>query len=503
MHFKIAFKKFEIACSFWKNFSMGGKKKKFIEKGEGVKFYLVHRSQKDPLYLDENLGERVLMPADDNPDTKLLKSINGLNLGKSSQVDRSEQRFKRIEEQHKYGIYYDDGYDYLQHLRDADQQDRVELEPEMLKVGSVLIKNNEEESEKPILQLPSSVFASKFEEDVGYFNQAAPDHDPKIDWDPDIVKILDEDPDVEYTDDFDDEFFVKANQEEQDVGEENQEEDDEEDDKDEENYDSDDLNEESETESVENFETKSRFSNYSMTSSVIRRNEALTQLDEHFEKFFAQYDEDQIGALDTEEIDGYRTNDDVIEMALQEFNRYVEKNKYQTEKVSRKSKLAVLAEEESNDESDHEQSQDENNNDYDIVHYCHKKDKQDRFDCESIISTYSNLYNHPSVISEKREKIALSKKNGLPLGVFVEKSKTQKELDRIDHKITRILPEVPKRTKDESKEEKKARKQAVKEHRRERRVEKKINKLAFKEEKKTQVSQIKTTMDNSNIIKLP
>ena len=54
-----------------------------------------------------------------------------------------------------------------------------------------------------------------------------------------------------------------------------------------------------------------------MTSSVIRRNAALSQLDEQFEKFFAQYDEDQIGALDTEEIDGYRMNDQVLENALE------------------------------------------------------------------------------------------------------------------------------------------------------------------------------------------
>ncbi|RNA16204.1 LTV1 -like protein [Brachionus plicatilis] len=473
---------------------MGGKKKQFIKKGEGVKFHLVHRSQKDPLYLDETLGERVLMPADEDVDEKLIESVNGLNLANGSQTDRTEQRFKRIEEQHKFGVYYDDDYDYLQHLRDADQEDRVNLEPEMIKVGSVLIKN-EEEAEKPKLQLPSSVFASKVEEDIGYFNQAAPDHDPKIDWDPDIVKILDEDADVEYTDDLDDDFFLKANTELEAQG---QDEDDDEDD--EEDYDSDDLVEE-ESESVQDFESKSRFSNYSMTSSVIRRNQALSHLDEHFEKFFAQYDEDQIGALDTEDIDGYRINDDVIEMALQEFSKYVEKNKYQTEKVSRKSELGAVAEENSDGESVDEQ--DENNNDFDMVHFCHKKDKQDRFDCESIISTYSNLYNHPSMISERREKIALSKKTGLPLGVLGEKAKTQKELDKIDHRITRILPEVPKRHRDESKEEKKARKQAIKEHRRERRIEKKVNKLAFKEEKKTQACQIKTTMDNSNIVKIP
>ena len=97
----------------------------------------------------------------------------------------------------------------------------------------------------------------------------------------------------------------------------------------------------------------------------------------------------------------------------------------------------------------------------------------------------------------------MSKKSGLPLGVFSEKQKSLKEMDRIDHKITRILPEVPKRTKEETKEEKKARKQAVKEHRRERRVEKKINKLAFKDEKKCQANQIKSAMDNSNIVHLP
>ena len=34
----------------------------------------------------------------------------------------------------------------------------------------------------------------------------------------------------------------------------------------------------------EDEETKSRFTNYSMTSSVIRRNEGLTLLDDRFEK---------------------------------------------------------------------------------------------------------------------------------------------------------------------------------------------------------------------------
>ena len=485
---------------------MGGKKKQFIKKGEGVKFFLAHRSQKDPLYLDETLGERVLVPVDPEAvDNDLVNSLNGLSLKKTFKKDRDEQKFKRIEEQHKFGIYYDDDYDYLQHLRDADQEETAQLErePDVVKIGSVLIKTDEfnEDEDKPKLQLPSSVFASKVEEEIGYFNQAAPDHNPKIDWDPDIVKILDED-DVEYEDDLEDDFFIKANEEGEEDEEDDEEEDDDEDE--EEDYDSDDLHdEESESESVEEFETKSRFSNYSMTSSVIRRNEALTQLDAQFEKFFSQYDEDQIGALDTEEIDGFRMNDQVLESALEEFNKYVQKNKYQPEKKSARPNLGVLVEENSGAESNEEEEETDDNNNYEIVHFCKKKEKEERFDCESIISTYSNLYNHPAIISERSEKIQLSKKSGLPLGVFSEKQKSLKEMDRIDHKITRILPEVPKRTKEETKEEKKARKQAVKEHRRERRVEKKINKLAFKDEKKCQANQIKSAMDNSNIVHLP
>ncbi|CAF0947733.1 unnamed protein product [Brachionus calyciflorus] len=487
---------------------MGGKSKPFIKKGEGVKFHLVHRSQKDPLYLDENLGEHVLVPADpDYVNNDLANTLNGMSLKKNNKKTPDDARFSRIEEQHKFGVYYDDDYDYLQHLREVDQIDRAEMEQEKketIKIGSVLIKTNEYNDdpvpEKPKIQLPSSVFGSKVEEEIGYFNQAAPDHDPKIDWDPEIVKILDED-DVEYSDDIDDDFFLKANAD--DDNEEEDDDDEEEEDEDVE-YDSDDLYEESE--SVKDFETKSRFSNYSMTSSVIRRNAGLSQLDEQFEKFFAQYDEDQIGALDTEDIDGFRMNDQVLESALEDFKKYIEKNKYQPEKSSIKPNLGVLMEENSDaetvEESGEEDSQDENNN-YDTVHYYKKKEKEERFDCESIISTYSTLYNHPSVISEKSDKIQLSKKSGLPLGVFTEKAKTQKEMDRIDHRITRILPEIQPRSKDETKEEKKARKQAVKEHRRERRVEKKINKLAFKDEQKSQASQIKAAMDNSNIVKLP
>jgi protein LTV1 len=69
---------------------------------------------------------------------------------------------KRKEEQKKYGIYFDDDYDYLQHLRDVNYA-AVDWEP-----------SRQSSSEPAKLKLPSSVFASKVEDDVGLLNKAAP-----------------------------------------------------------------------------------------------------------------------------------------------------------------------------------------------------------------------------------------------------------------------------------------------------------------------------------------
>ncbi len=133
-----------------------------------------------------------------------------------------------------------------------------------------------------------------------------------------------------------------------------------------------------------------------------------------------------------------------------------------------------------------------------MVKFKSKKSKEDRLDCESIISTYSNLYNRPTVIREK--VIELSKKSGMPLGVLENKPKSENQLNKIEHKIIRILPEFPERKRDETKEEKKARKNAIKEYKRERRVEKKINKLAFKSETAAQNKIIKN--ETTNYVKL-
>jgi protein LTV1 len=101
--------------------------------------------------------------------------------------------------------------------------------------------------------------------------------------------------------------------------------------------------------------------------------------------------------------------------------------------------------------------------------------QRETWDVQSVISTYSNLENHPSLISDKgpSKRIRIDPKTGMP--VLVEVARKQKkqqaaeeseeEESEEDEEEEGELPEnkgAP-RVKQETKEEKKARKQAVKE----------------------------------------
>lgn len=101
----------------------------------------MHRSQQDPLIADENAPQHVLLP-----------------------IDSKQNHESRIEEQHKYGIYYNDETNYLEHLK--DRQDNQLEWPEH--VDQTL-------KEKRVrIQLPSTVFASKKEDSEGMLSRAAP-----------------------------------------------------------------------------------------------------------------------------------------------------------------------------------------------------------------------------------------------------------------------------------------------------------------------------------------
>jgi len=96
----------------------------------------------------------------------------------------------RKQEQLKYGVYYDDEYDYLQHLRPSGGPDAAVAYADEKELAR-LRKNPDRETltKRPQgLDLPPELFASAREEDVGLLNRAAPVTGLRLDMDPDIVR---------------------------------------------------------------------------------------------------------------------------------------------------------------------------------------------------------------------------------------------------------------------------------------------------------------------------
>lgn len=443
----------------------GKKKKPFIDKKNAVTFHLVHRSQKDPLQASEDASKHVLLQA-----------------GSKKALE------KQKEEERKFGVFYDDEYDYMQHLRETNEA--YELEP--VDDGRISAKK---EQQAVKIQLPSTAFASDIETQVGLLNKAAPSRGPKLDWDPDIVAALDED--FAFDDpnnQLEDNFMELANAEGE-FGEEEGEFD-----SDECDMDSNDAN--MSDDEMRGFpgdqmfmeeETKSRFTSYSMSSSVIRRNEGLTLLDDRFEKFYEQFDNTEIGPLDHEDIEGAVDQKSyMLNTILEEF-----------EKEQDIKKLKDVVDENTGEEMD--ANSDESEEEKDMVN-VEIEEPGEKWDCESILSTYSNIYNHPKLIEEpsksREKKIELTSRLGIPNESLKKPGLSRKQIEQAERDARVADRASTYRPKDESAQEKKERKQAIKEERKERRQEKKANKKAFTEEKIRLEKEMKNLKNNLQGVKI-
>lgn len=467
---------------------------------------MVNRSQQDPLFVDENAPQHVLVPVS-APGRETDSRFFGVASRASSSADKSDTE-KRRKEQAKFGIYFDDDYDYLQHLREPGRNE-VYWEPvQPAKTAG---------AEKVSIQLPSSVFASEVEEEEGLMNKKAQQRPgPRPDWDPDVVAALDEDfnhddPENQLEDDFmelamgggdgdDEENVFKEEDEDGEYSD----------------VDSNDaaISDDEELDGLgplrfDREETKSRFTEYSMSSSVIRRNEQLSLLDDRFEKFYEQYDDPELGALDCEDIEGHvDINDDVLLQYAEQYRKERdEKYDIAYDKQWDKERILKLQEVSSDEEE--------------MVELEVEEVSQKKWDCESILSTYSNIYNHPKLIEEPKKrrsaKISINPKTGLPMNVLGADSGklTIKSLAKLEQEESSHPPGGPKslcdgsvistlsvlsiRPKDETPEEKRERKKLLKEYRSERRIERKANTMAFKEEKKQQERSQLNTRANAGI----
>ncbi|KAF7302981.1 hypothetical protein MKEN_01261000 [Mycena kentingensis (nom. inval.)] len=488
-------------------------------------FQLVHRSQRDPLIHDPDASQHVLKPI----------SRQGKSRADLEDVVPAADRTKNLGEASLYGIYYDDSeYDYMQHLRTVGvQEDGVE---------SVLIEapvsKNAKGKAKAIL--PDGVLASKSELPRNYESQQAipaslagfqPDMDPHL---RQVLEALEDDAFVD--DGLEDDFFGEL------VGDGERESDEEVDFE----FSEQGVEQKEEEELDENAGWEERFSQfkrtqaraksddgygeseggdtigrlpemsviggkrrrkgtsdasgYSMSSSSMYRNEALQTLDERFDQMILkQYNSDdedtEPSADEPEEEDDEApqliTSRDDFDSMMDEFLNDYEilgrKMKPKLEGDSGADKLDTLRRAMGQDERVRIEGEDEGVGD--MLMPLDIDDRKDRWDCETILTTYSNLENHPRMIrardGERKKpqsvpKIHLDPRTGMPL-VLSEESEPSESSDEERPRI-----ETVKRDRNESKEAKKARKQAVKEDRQTRRAEKKATKEMFGAEYKTQ-----------------
>ena len=523
------------------------KKKKFIDpKNERTAtFAVIHRSQKDPLAADDEAPQRVLQVIRESvPDTGDVPKRD-----KSKKIDDEKQK----KEERDFGVFYDDDYNYMQHLKDRQapeydwsEMDRFLVEaPEKSKAGnSSTIDSGQSKSTKKDKSkmsnmaadnLPDCVFGTEGQEEaVGLLNKAAPTGlSDLLEWDPDIVETLD--------DDFRHEVVLTLNDEDkEDANDGNLEEflvgsghdsdseyEDVEDDidsyfgsggrssDDEENDRLGDLD----GFMFANEETRSRFTAYSMSSSVLSRNKHLRLVDDKFEEFMAEYDDENLGGLECDEIEGSKTeSSETMKQVIEQFQKTKEEERQRPPEPEEVSSNYMI----DSFNMQHDKP------DLDTLEIDDPDKKKEKWDCESILTTYSTLYNRPKLIKEDR--IRVCSKTGIPKDILGKSGLTESALKKLNRQnadadipvrrmvgsesdedyesedcddaqtISSRISAISFRNKHETPEEKKARKLAVKELKKERRVEKKANTTAFKLEKRKQEKLEMCNLKNAQVV---
>lgn len=231
------------------------------------------------------------------------------------------------------------------------------------------------------------------------------------------------------------------------------------------------------------------FTNYSMTSSVMRRSQGLQQIDEHFERLYEKEyaDDTEIGPLDLNEVKGDEllTNIDQIRQLKREVKTVRKRNHgddYEPEIVSNHHKNAIIGDEEGGEDED-------------LVEVEFHR-RENRVDCESILTYNSNLYNHPKLIVEPRKRTS---SQSTADQMEVDHSERAGQATSVASSRASVLSKLSIRPSNETPEDRKLRKKALKEYRHARRQERKQNQQIFKSE---QSNLMKQQISNLSAMKL-
>ncbi|KAJ8489881.1 hypothetical protein ONZ45_g13406 [Pleurotus djamor] len=260
----------------------------------------------------------------------------------------------------------------------------------------------------------------------------------------------------------------------------------------------------------------SEASGYSMSSSSMYRTERLQTLDEQFDQMvLKEYNENEESEDDTPDsasdtssapdlITSRTDFDSMMNDFLDNYEVLGRKVKPKLDGESGAEKLETLRRALGQDERVRINTYEDDDDDDEAIMAAFAgpdADKEDRWDCETILTTYSNLENHPRLIrartSKPVPKILLDPRTGLP---SVEEAPSGREgpSDVDDPRDARKPGKTITRPKDETPEEKKMRKLAVKAEKQSRRSDKRALKEQFAAELKVQ----KKTIQNKEKPKL-
>ncbi|KAJ2805946.1 Protein ltv1 [Coemansia guatemalensis] len=495
--------------------------KKFIDKKNSKTYKLVHRSWEDPQAFEEGSTDRVFVEVgqrhgpkadkNDEGDQTVQQSLQDLHLDDIDEEELDGGAGREAGQAALYGISFDDRYcDYTKYLREMGTGGGVILEAptRQKKHGDIEIRDADDSHKSSAL--PPEVFESQHRMDI---RSAAYPVGPQPYMDHNVREVLEalecEDEDAEG---FDDGFMKKLNADELDSDDEDAQGDgggmfDDED----EDFDAEDvfaqvvrmkeqrhqIHSDEYSEDEGSFGEDAASTGFSMSSSAMYRNDKLTLLDEHFDKVEAMYqhedtdseeerydsDGNHIPEYDSDGNEKISTRPD-FESVLDEFlTKYERTGKkmqvivdggngagkldtYRTgfldgskpQEQSRKE--MALAGQRMVDEDEGDQVEAE-------LDEMFREKEQARWDCQSILSTYSTLDNHPAMIHEgsSTPRIRVSGKSGFPVVEGAQAASTGRAKGGENKGVAR--------RRDETAEEKRARKKQQQEEKRARREQKK------------------------------
>uniref|UniRef100_A0A8R1HSS6 Protein LTV1 homolog n=1 Tax=Caenorhabditis japonica TaxID=281687 RepID=A0A8R1HSS6_CAEJA len=385
-------------------------------------------------------------------------------------TERFQPTEEHLEEQQKYGVYYDDDYDYLQHMRAINEPMKLQNIHE--EVEKTTIKTTGPPAFPPAPPLFGMVGAGKkaefFDEDVANALEDVNGGGGELEDNFFTLAggLVDERPT----------FYRDARRTE--------------------NADDKDDDEEEENDQMfDDYDDEELFGEETVREIRPERTEQRV-IDDAFEELMdREYQTEQIGELDGDDYDvGGALEPNAGRLHKLVNDKGVSNPEYDEELAKQyvRERMRLI-----------EEGVIKEKEEYEIVEVDESTRKRMKWDCESFATQYTNIYNHPTLIREPRS--GLSKKalrrfdKAVEQMEIAEENEDEEDVDMEeddDDDGESILSTVSTfRPKGETPEQRNARKKAVKEARKMRRVEKKANKTMFAEEKrklaKGRIGQIK------------